>query len=174
MFYYIKVFKLKLDILLKNIEKKKYFGNRKIIYLMRVIEYQHRGMPHAHIVIKLSDMPGDNDIQGQIEFINKYISAKAPTLHEKSTPDDKRYCSYVHKHMTHKCSDAVNGCKATASSLCKRGYDTTKVCGTCFDDAGFPIYERNSERDLKVVPHNRLLLLDWNGHANVEYSAGVR
>ena len=41
---------------------------------------------------------------------------------------------------------------------------------TFLDENGYPTYRRRSQRDLKVVPHNRELLLDWNGHINVEYA----
>jgi hypothetical protein len=33
----------------------------------------------------------------------------------------------------------------------------------------FPIYGRREAEDLKVVPHNIYILLDWRGHANVEW-----
>jgi hypothetical protein len=78
LFHVFKVFKAKLDIFLQNLKSGKYFGNRRTVYILRVIEYQHRGMPHVHIVIKLSDMP--NDIEGKIRFIDEYITAKAPPV----------------------------------------------------------------------------------------------
>jgi hypothetical protein len=64
------VFHQRLQALLANIRKGVYFGghvdsdgkfhkgNHEVIYMMHVIEYQHRGMPHAHIVVKLSNMEG--------------------------------------------------------------------------------------------------------------------
>ena len=158
---------------MQNLKSGKYFGNRRTVYVLRVIEYQHRGMPHVHIVIKLSDMP--NDIEGKIRFINEYITAKAPPVPTDSThPDDRRYYCYCNSHVKHGCSTAVNGCKSTASSACRRGYDGTKIGPTYFDDRGFPVYERVSQDCLKIVPHNKLILLDWNGHVNVEFSAGVK
>ena len=39
-----------------------------------------------------------------------------------------------------------------------------------FDEHGFPRYARPRECDLKIVPHNRQILLDWDGHSNVEYT----
>jgi len=39
------------------------------------------------------------------------------------------------------------------------------------DEHGYPLYKRVNISDLKVVPHNTNILLDWNGHANVEYSS---
>jgi hypothetical protein len=64
------VFHQRLQALLANIRKGVYFGgrvdengkfmkgNHEVIYLMHVIEYQRRGLPHAHIVVKLSNMEG--------------------------------------------------------------------------------------------------------------------
>ncbi len=51
------VFKSRLDLMKKNIRNGKYFGGREIIYTFHVIEYQFRGLPHAHIVVPLSDVP---------------------------------------------------------------------------------------------------------------------
>jgi hypothetical protein len=73
--------------------------------------------------------------------------------------------------MIHKCSTAINGCKNSTTCKCKRGYDDTLIQSeTTFDDRGFPVYKRDYDCDLDVVPHNKFLLLDWNGHANVEYA----
>ena len=78
--------------------------------------------------------------------------------------------------MIHHCTVAVNGCKKSITSKCKRGYEDMKQCDTHFDDRGFPVYEKLKEDDFFVDPHNRKILLDWNhdGHCNVEYSAGVK
>jgi len=71
--------------------------------------------------------------------------------------------------MMHKCSKEVNGC-LDENGVCKRGYQTTVVVpATFFDSKGFPIYRREKEEDLKVVPYNNEILLDWSGHANVEW-----
>ena len=48
-----RVFHEKLKILIKNIRDGHYFGNSIVVYKLRVIEYQHRGLPHAHVVVKL-------------------------------------------------------------------------------------------------------------------------
>ena len=45
---------------------------------------------------------------------------------------------------------------------------------THFDERGLPVCERLRQEDLKIVPHNRAILMDCNGHCNVEFSAGVR
>ena len=38
---------------MKNLRNGKYFNNTKTKYDIHVIEYQHRGLPHAHIVAQL-------------------------------------------------------------------------------------------------------------------------
>ncbi len=52
----VPVFHAKLLALINNLKYRKYF-REKLLYEMRSIEYQHRGMPHAHIVLSLKDVP---------------------------------------------------------------------------------------------------------------------
>jgi hypothetical protein len=59
------------EALVHNLSNGKYFGARNAAYDLRVIEYQHRGLPHIHLVCKLSDMPDREDLPGIIEFIDQ-------------------------------------------------------------------------------------------------------
>lgn len=75
---------------------------------MKSIKYQHGGLPHAHIVVQLSNMPDKYDAAGQIEWIKKHIHTYAPregSIH--FTPNRREL---VRQHMLHKCSHASNGC----------------------------------------------------------------
>ncbi len=45
-----------------NLRNGKHFDGRELIYSFHVIEYQYRGLPHAHFVARLKDAP---DISGQ-------------------------------------------------------------------------------------------------------------
>ena len=167
------VFKQKLDIILKNIKNGKYFQTIEVNYMMRVIEYQHRGLPHAHIVVQFKNLPkGIDNPEEAIVWIDNNISAlMPPNITSDTHEEDKRFRSLVEIHMIHKCSCAINGCKKNEACKCKRGYDDTCVTlNTTFNNQGFPNYKRLKMADFKVVPHNKLLLLDWNGHANVEYA----
>jgi hypothetical protein len=79
------------------------------------------------------------------------------------------------KHMVHKCAVADNGCKETPLSKCSRGFDSKELHPkTTMDKKGFPIYRRDEEGDLKIVAHNPLMLMDWDGHCNVEWAAGPK
>ncbi len=45
------VFKSRLDQMKINIRNGKYFDGRELICTFYVIEYQYRGLPHAHLVV---------------------------------------------------------------------------------------------------------------------------
>jgi hypothetical protein len=74
-----RVFHRKVELLLQNLRKKKYFGSSEVIYLMRVYEYQYRGFPHVHIVVKLSNSPSkDLDKVEIVNWIDEYLCAELP------------------------------------------------------------------------------------------------
>ena len=45
----------RLDQMKMNIRNGKYFDGRELIYTFHVIEYQYRGLPHAHLVVCLDN-----------------------------------------------------------------------------------------------------------------------
>jgi hypothetical protein len=47
------VFHARLQAFLHNLRHGKYFGGDTTVFIIRVIEYQERGLPHAHIVYRL-------------------------------------------------------------------------------------------------------------------------
>ena len=68
-----RVFKAKLAALLANLKNGHYFGG-KSAYIIHVIEFQHRGLPHAHIVCRISN--GSTKSQRFIDpkkNVNKYF-----------------------------------------------------------------------------------------------------
>ena len=118
------VFKARLSAFKQNLRAGKYFrdnsqrwSTHEIEYEMMCIEYQHRGLPHAHLVVRLSNMPLEEDKEGQLKWIKKYIHSCAPRPHD---------CEYftaarrdlVRKHMLHTCSSAENGC--LKNGICKK------------------------------------------------------
>ena len=105
--------------------------------------------------------------------ICRFITAEMPPeLTELSTAEDTLYFQTVTDNMIHQCSAASNGC--LKDGVCKRGYGNVEVRPLTFlDDNGYPTYRRRAKADLKVVPHNRELLVDWNGHMNVEYAGST-
>lgn len=119
-------------------------------------------------------MPDYNDKEGLSTWIDENISAELPTLNELSTEEDKKYCELVHSYMIHKCSyGTVNSC-LDDNGVCSKHFTHNLIQPkTTFNDQGFPEYKRINEKSLKVVPHNKKILLAWNGHANVEFAGST-
>ena len=67
-----RIFHLKKERLLSLITKEKYFGD--VAAHVHVVEFQKRGLPHAHILITLK---GDHKLTN-INDIKKFISAEIP------------------------------------------------------------------------------------------------
>ena len=70
---------------------KPFFDGAKQVYIVRVIEFQKRGLPHAHIVIKLSFGDGED--------LFLYVSATLPVVNGTSSEEDRQYHYLVAKHM---------------------------------------------------------------------------
>jgi hypothetical protein len=145
----------------------------KVQYEMRSVEYQHRGLPHCHYVARLTNMPKCEPLS--IEWINQNISTEGYANFDRNehTEEEYKLKELVREKMMHKCSPVSEnnpkGCLKD-DGTCKKYYDKTKPSPTSFfDDKGFPKYAR-SEDDLKVVPYCKDILLDWEGHANFEYT----
>jgi hypothetical protein len=103
----VQVFHARLEALLHNLRNGKYFGGGEIVYIMRVIEYQFRGLPHCHIVFRLQNGPCHSDKQACIRWIEKYIGTTTPTLDEFWTNEDQKYLHLVNTAMHHTCARGI-------------------------------------------------------------------
>ncbi|KAL8115814.1 hypothetical protein AgCh_022349 [Apium graveolens] len=127
-----RVFKMKVDQLLDQIKNKNCFGC--CIGVMHVIEFQKRGLPHAHMLIWLHP----NDRPKTTEQIDKMVSAEIPD----PSIDPVGY-EAVKNYMIHgpcgtdcvKSSCMVKGC-------CIKHFPKRYNSHTYFGDCGFPIYKR--------------------------------
>lgn len=70
-----RVFHMKLKMLMKYLKCENPFG--RVIASVSVVEFQKRGLPHAHIILFL-DGQAKNDLQDP-EHVNKLISAEIPS-----------------------------------------------------------------------------------------------
>jgi hypothetical protein len=127
------VFKSRLDQLKTNIRNGKYFDGLGITYIFHLIEYQYRGLPHAHMVICLDDAHDIDDANRDIliDFVNRNFVAEMPCFEgeehqniyaKDGYPDFTDECQEmavkaVHMNNTHKCATAINGCKKDAASM---------------------------------------------------------
>ncbi len=127
---------------------------------MYVVEFQKRGVPHAHLALQVTPQPQTTD---QIDDI---VSAEIPP--ESSNPDDQRYRELVY-HMVHHHTPAC----LDDEGRCRKQFPKPVVEKTYIDTWGYTHYRRRTTRDAYVVPHNRHLLMLGECHVNVEVSCMV-
>lgn len=88
---------------------------------------------------------------------------------------DERLCAQlVERFMTHQCRSK---CRRDNGS-CKYNFPKPRRMDTTIEERGYPLYRRrgtdaNPNRDQRVVPFNRKLLLEFRCHINVEVAASV-
>ena len=161
-----RVFHLKLHALLDDLTKRDVLG--KIKAHVYVIEFQKRGLPHAHILLILDD---DHKITS-VEDIDRCISAELPN------PDtDPTLFRIVKQNMIHSC--IPQRCGPIVNNKCKKRYPRAWVQETVWNEDGYPIYRRcNNGRTTEIgrrvvdnrsiVPYNPYLSKRYNAHINVE------
>ena len=164
------VFHQRMAAFVHNLKNGKYFGGRKTVFTIYVVEWQWRGLPHFHLCARLENVPSAANPEECFTFIDNYIHAELPRYKQGDTKNNV-IRELVKTHMLHKCKAAINGCKTLETDACRRGYGTgVLVPETHINEKGFPVYRRRLEEDLNVVPYNPDIIYDWNGHINVEYS----
>ena len=168
-----RVFRMKLKEFTHDLFKLHKLGQTKG-YLV-VIEFQKRGLPHAHILIVLHE-------NYKIKSINQFdhvISAELPN--PKKNP--KLY-EIVTQHMIHGPCGINTNKLCMKNNYCSKRYPKKFQDFTNFDEFGFVQYKRRKgpthiTKDGTVidnrwiVPYNPYLLLKYNCHINVEIKAKI-
>jgi hypothetical protein len=156
----VRVFKRKL-VLLEKALKTMFAGAGAVLYFIHSVEFQKRGLPHVHILIKFSaDCTHPSDI-------DKVVSAEIP--------DDPQDAVFVRKFMMHNHPSPDR----PPSKYCQReGPDGTRTCRfkypcrlqneTTIDAEGRVHYRRRKPGDEMVVPHCLPLLRKFQCHINFE------
>ncbi|XP_074276220.1 uncharacterized protein LOC141599974 [Silene latifolia] len=170
-----RVFKMKLAELMKDLKDRHIFG--RVIGGTYTIEFQKRGLPHAHILIFLHR----DDKFPKAANVDKIISAEIPD------PDENPLLyALVKDHMIHgPCGKDFPTCPCMVASKCSRNFPKRCIESTTVDDDGYPVYKRRekgftvvkSGRKLGnewVVPYNAQLLLKYRAHINVEWCNQAR
>ncbi|XP_074321416.1 uncharacterized protein LOC141657922 [Silene latifolia] len=167
-----RVFRAKLLALKKQIVDKQVFGE--VAAFVYSVEFQKRGLPHAHFLIILK--PGDK-LKCPADF-DKFVSAEIPSASNISLR------SSVLKHMMHgPCGQLNPDCqcmkhKKTLGS-CKYEYPKAFATETTNNCAGYPVYMRRDMGETAVIrkatldnrwviPYNPYLLSLFDCHLNVE------
>lgn len=166
-----RVFNIKKDYLIDLIVEKKYFGE--VTAYVYVIEFQKRGLPHVHMLVKLKQ----NSKISSSEIVDRYISAEIPNPDENKILHD-----IVIRNMIHgPCGDwcILNG-------KCSKHFPKSYRAKTTIDNDGYPCYRRRDtgetfERPGRyvvdnrwVVPYSPRLLCLLNSHINVEVVSSIK
>ncbi|XP_058726418.1 uncharacterized protein LOC131597759 [Vicia villosa] len=165
-----RVFIIKLDELLSDLTKKHVLG--RVVAYIYTIEFQKRGLPHAHILLFMhpdSKCPTPEDI-------NNIISAEIP-----SEEDDMQLYHLVKTHMIHgPCGYANTSSPCMKNNQCSKFFPKKFQARTVVDHEGYPLYMRRdtgntvTKKDVDldnrfVVPYNPYLLKKFQAHINIEW-----
>ena len=168
------VFKLKLKELLCDLLEREVLGH--ITAYVYTIEFQKRGLPHAHMVLFLADA----DKPRTPEDIDHLVSAEIPDPHLQPEFHDT-----VKRHMMHgPCGELGPHCVCMENGECKKNFPKPLQQQTDFSVNGYPLYRRRGQHraqlrrhnvnDSWVVPYNPQLLMKFNCHMNVEVCTTVK
>ncbi|XP_066923007.1 uncharacterized protein, partial [Clytia hemisphaerica] len=170
-----RVFSAKLKALKNDILTKGIFGKGKVS--VHVIEFQKRGLPHAHMLITLED----GDKIRSPEDIDSLICAEIPDINE-----DPELYETIKATMIHGPCGAINpNSPCMEDGHCSKEYPKEFSDETIMANNGYPIYKRredgrtvtvrNMELDNRwVVPYNPWASKKYNCHINVEACTSIK
>ncbi|MBW0491874.1 hypothetical protein O181_031589 [Austropuccinia psidii MF-1] len=166
-----RVFNIKLKMIIRDLTKNKRLGSVKsYVY---TVEFQKRGLPHAHIIIILNEP----FIPKTIDGIDTLVCAEIPD--PDLEPDLHRIVTATMFHGP--CSPSS---RCWGRFGCKYGYPKAYVEETTIRNDAYPAYRRRAgtsfarngkiftNRD--VVPYNKYLSLQYECHINTEIPYGIK
>ncbi|XP_074265962.1 uncharacterized protein LOC141588417 [Silene latifolia] len=172
-----RVFHAKLTMLRKQIKEKQIFGE--VAAMINVVEFQKRGLPHAHFLIILKPA---YKITAPEKF-DRYVSAEIPTN------DNPHLRAVVLKHMMHgPCGTDFPKCACMKvkdkQKICEKKYPKNFREFTTNGKDSYPLYKhrdtgekvvvRKGELDNRsVVPYNPYLLAMFDCQLNVEVCSSI-
>lgn len=171
-----RVFHGKLRELIGDITVNRVFGN--VLAYVYTIEFQKRGLPHAHILIILAE---DSKLR-TAEDVDDLVCAYLP-----DPETNRRLHTCVTSHMIHGPCGRVNPqCPCMVDNCCSKDYPKPYAEETVYvSDGGYPKYRRPDDGQVVllrnhevgneyVVPHNPYLLAKYDAHINVEVCSSIK
>ena len=125
-----RIFRAKLQRLLEN-----GFLGRKVYMMYVYVEFQKRGLPHAHMPLCVTPQPQMTD------KINQIVSAETPP--ESANPEDQRYHELVLRHMVQRHTPACQD----KEGRCQKKFPKPLAETTYTDDRGYTHYRRQIPQD---------------------------
>ncbi|KAH7482044.1 ATP-dependent DNA helicase PIF1 [Phytophthora ramorum] len=146
-----------------------------------VVEFQKRGLPHAHILIILAE----EDKPRTRQIVDRMVSAELP--------DREKFPQLFETIMTcmlhGPCGAANPSCACMKDGKCTKGYPKPFAEATRTNVNGYPVYRRrrraegvlvwkgreydNATINQWVVPYNPYLSQKYNCHINVEVCTDI-
>jgi hypothetical protein len=131
----------------------------KIEYFISRIEFQKRGLPHCHMLIRYENTPSLRDVDA-------VVSAEVPT----STMDTELVRDFMtHRHPAH--GPLGSYCDPKNTGKCRHGFPKPLVQDTTIDAAGRFQYRRRKPGDEWVVGHCLPFLRAFRAHINFEVAS---
>lgn len=164
-----RVFKRKLDLLITALKAGLLFGGRKAKAIQYKIEWQKRGLPHAHILITFHK-------KFDAAEITNYITARTPKpceshgLDSKAYAEECAYCRYrnlVLESLVHSCRAGRCWPNGARDKTCKYNFPFAPLNRAKIGPRGRWLYPRSRE-DAHIVPHSEEICYLMNCHVNVE------
>ncbi|XP_076884672.1 uncharacterized protein LOC143533936 [Bidens hawaiensis] len=153
-----RIFKMKLDSIIKDLKDKKLLG--RVSTVVYTVEFQKRGLPHAHLCLFLHP---DHKLPG-VENVDQFICAEIPDEKE-----DPTLYSLVKEFMMHgPCGAANLKCSCMIDKRCSKNFPKKFSNATSLDSDGFPIYRRRDSGSYLSVMH---LPFHLPGQQQVVYEA---
>jgi hypothetical protein len=179
----VRVFKMKLDELMDDLLKKNVLGVS--IGHTYVIEFQKRGLPHAHILIVLqaTDKPRTVDIYDRI------VCAELPNPNTQP-----RLRGTVTKQLLHGPCGPINPqcvCMDPVTRACGKSFPKEACLVTKASEGTYPVYRRRNNPafflfkkksdgsfgpildDTWVVPYNPYFAVKYDAHINIEICTSI-
>ena len=130
-------------------------------YIQSVVEFQKRGLPHAHIIFRVSGpQPTTSDV------IDKFVSTKFASLEHS----DPRLYGLLKDKMIHTCK--TGRCRDSDDAPCRKRFPMKPCDETHIDERGYTVYQRDVG-DEYVIPYNAFLLDTYECHINVLVCVGA-
>ncbi|KAK4411840.1 hypothetical protein Sango_0257000 [Sesamum angolense] len=173
-----RIFRAKFEELKKDIYTKGVLG--KAVAHVHVIEFQKRGLPHAHILVILDE----NDILNTPDDYDHIVRAEIPDKN-----DEPMLYEVVMRHMIHGlCGEMNVNTPCMKNGTCKKNYPKPFAPCTIQGTDSYLIYRRRDDnRSISldrncdvvvdnrwVVPYNPWLLLKYDCYINVEICSSIK
>lgn len=171
-----RVFHAKLKALMHDITVNRVFGN--VNAYIYTVEFQKRGLPHAHILVILKE---DSKLL-DADDVDNVVCASLP-----DPATDRRLFDCVTSHMIHgPCGPRNFNSPCMVDNICSKKYPKPYSDETVYvSDGGYPMYRRPNNGRVTlvrqeeignefVVPHNPYLLAKYDAHINVEVCSTIK